>query len=185
VFHLEIRFSWIHCPLLKYGFLFWCFLAIAILILGIAYVNYLNLSPLISQPAIKEIKMRKILGARSGNWRKAFHDGNPSATLTSLRFQLCVCTSLAPFASRFFGTEIWFASFANTTEPSWLLLLIIGFAPWYQRFYVVILSGKLSKKSHLIASQKVKWLRKSSVVFSVLISIWKMIFAHWTEINFP
>jgi hypothetical protein len=45
------------------------FAAIALLILGIAYVNYLNLSAANILTRIKEIRMRKVLGA--GSWQLA------------------------------------------------------------------------------------------------------------------
>jgi len=146
------------------------FLAIAILILGIAYVNYLNLSSANILTRIKEIKMRKILGAHSWQLAQQFMMETLLLLINSLLISCVLLYLLSPFASSIFGKEIWFGSL-ETPQTILIVSAIIGFCALISGFYVVILSGKFEQRSQLKFKPESQWLRKSLVVFQFVISI--------------
>jgi len=146
------------------------FLAIAILILGIAYVNYLNLSSANILTRIKEIKMRKVLGAQSWQLAQQFMMETLVLLLSSLAISILLVYLLAPFTSNIFGTAIWFGAL-QTPQTVLTIASIIGLCAFISGFYVVVLSGKFEQKSKLIFKPDSQWLRKSLVVFQFVISI--------------
>lgn len=146
------------------------FLAIAILILGIAYVNYLNLSSASILTRIKEIKMRKVLGAHSWQLAQQFMIETLVLLLASLFISIILLFLLAPFASGVSGKEIWLGALqAPQTIP--IVAAIIGSCALISGFYVVILSGKFDQRSKLSFKPESQLLRKSLVVFQFVISI--------------
>ncbi|SFT89021.1 putative ABC transport system permease protein [Algoriphagus locisalis] len=146
------------------------FLAIAILILAIAYVNYLNLSSANILTRIKEIKMRKVLGAHSWQLANQFMTETLVLLLTSLLVSIVGLHILAPYASAIFGKEIWFESLK---EPQTILIvsMVIGVCTLISGFYVVVISGKFDTKSQVKFKPDSQLLRKSLVVFQFVISI--------------
>lgn len=146
------------------------FLAIAILILGIAYVNYLNLSAASILTRIKEIRMRKILGAHAWQLAQQFMMETLLLLLIALFISSLIMYLLAPFASDIFGKTIWFQGLLS---PQTVLGMaaILGFCALVSGLYVVILSGKFDGKSQLKFKPESQLLRKSMVVFQFVISI--------------
>ncbi|REG82541.1 ABC transporter permease [Algoriphagus antarcticus] len=146
------------------------FLAIAILILAIAYVNYLNLSSANILTRIKEIKMRKVLGAHSWQLAQQFMTETLLLLLASLMISVVFLYLLAPFAAGIFGKEIWFGALQ---KPQTILNIsaIIGFCALISGFYVVVLSGKFEQRSQLKFKPESHLVRKSLVVFQFVISI--------------
>lgn len=146
------------------------FLAIAILILGIAYVNYLNLSSASILTRIKEIKMRKVLGAQSWQLAQQFM----TETLLLLSLATVVSGILIYIASSFlenvFGAKIWIGSLL---QPEVLLFVfgVILTCSLISGFYVVVLSGNFDRKSQLKFKPDSQILRKSLVVFQFVISV--------------
>lgn len=145
------------------------FLAIAVLILGIAYVNYLNLSSVNILTRIQEIKMRKILGAHSWQLAQQFMTETLLLLLTSLSISTIFLYLLAPFASFIFGKEIWSGALQ---APATILIIVgvIGLCALISGFYVVILSGRFEHGSQLKFKPESRLLRKSLVVFQFVIS---------------
>jgi putative ABC transport system permease protein len=146
------------------------FLAIAILILGIAYVNYLNLSSASILTRIKEVKMRKVLGARSWQLAQQFM----TETLLLLFLAVLISTFLiylvGPFLDDVFGTTIWIGSLI---QPQ-VVLLVFGVmltCSVISGFYVVVLSGSFDQKANLKFKPDSQMLRKSLVVFQFVISV--------------
>ncbi|MEP0710717.1 MAG: ABC transporter permease [Algoriphagus sp.] len=146
------------------------FLAIAILILAIAYVNYLNLSSANILTRIKEIKMRKVLGAHSWQLAQQFMTETFLILLVSLFISVIGLYILAPFASDIFGKEIWFGAL-KTPQTIIIITAIIGTCALISGFYVVLLSGKFDQRSRLKFKPESQLLRKSLVVFQFVISI--------------
>ncbi len=146
------------------------FLAIAVLILGIAYVNYLNLSSASILTRIKEIKMRKVLGAQSWQLAQQFI----TETLLLLSFATVVSAILiyiaSPFMENFFGAKIWIGSLL---QPEVLLFVfgVILTCSLISGFYVVVISGNFDRKSQLKFKPDSQILRKSLVVFQFVISV--------------
>ncbi|MDG1277261.1 MAG: ABC transporter permease [Algoriphagus sp.] len=146
------------------------FLAIAILILGIAYVNYLNLSSANILTRIKEIKMRKVLGAQSWQLAQQFMIETLLLLVISLVISVVLLYLLAPFALSIFGKAIWFG-ILQTPQVVLIISTIIGSCALISGFYVVILSGKFEKRSQVKFKPETQWIRKSLVVFQFVISI--------------
>lgn len=146
------------------------FLAIAILILGIAYVNYLNLSSASILTRIKEVKMRKVLGAQSWQLAQQFM----TETLVLLLMATFVSGILiylsGPYLNDIFGTNIWIGSLV---QPQ-VILLVLGImlaCAAISGSYVVILSKSFDQKSKLKFKPDSQVLRKSLVVFQFVISV--------------
>ncbi|PZV87341.1 putative ABC transport system permease protein [Algoriphagus aquaeductus] len=145
------------------------FLAIAVLILAIAYVNYLNLSSASILTRIKEIRMRRILGARSWQLAQQFMAETLVLMILALVISSIILVIIAPYLDQVFGTPIWLWALG---KPSALLaiLILLGFCVLISGFYVVFLSGRFEKKSRMHFKLDHQWLRKSLVVFQFVIS---------------
>ncbi len=146
------------------------FLAIAILILGIAYVNYLNLSSASILTRIKEVKMRKVLGAQS--WQLAQQFMTETMVLLSLAalISALLIYLFSPVLSQVFGQPIWIGSLL---QPM-VMLVVFGLllvCALISGIYVVALSGSFDKKSKLKFKPDSQVLRKSLVVFQFVISV--------------
>ena len=146
------------------------FFAIAVLILAIAYVNYLNLSSANILTRIKEIKMRKVLGAHSWQLAQQFMAETLLILLVSLFISVIGLYLLAPFANSIFGKEIWFGAL-KTPQTIMINTAIIGSCALISGFYVVLLSGKFEQRSQFKFKPESQLLGKSLVVFQFVISI--------------
>lgn len=146
------------------------FLAIAILILAIAYMNYLNLSSASILTRIKEVKMRKVLGAQS--WQLAQQFMTETMVLLSLSAFISglLIYLFSPFLSQVFGQPIWIGSLM---QPMVILVVfgIMLICALISGIYVVVLSGSFDKKSNLKFKPDSQLLRKSLVVFQFVISV--------------
>lgn len=147
------------------------FLAMAILILLIAFVNYLNLSSANLLTRIKEIRMRKVMGAFSWQLAQQFMVETILLLGLSLAISLLLFQLLGPFASEILGKPI--------AQDLWIqpwsigvIGLILVLAAAFSGIYVVVLSGQFERNSKLKFSAKDnQWGRKSLVVFQFVISI--------------
>ncbi|RIW12940.1 ABC transporter permease [Algoriphagus lacus] len=145
------------------------FLAMAFLILGIAYVNYLNLSSASILTRIKEIKMRKVLGAQ--NWQLAQQFMIETLILLglALSFSFLILYLVKPWLTDILGKSLWFGVFS--TPGFWLILVAVFLGCMLiSGFYVVALAGKHAH-GNVTAAGKSQLLRKSLVVFQFVISI--------------
>ncbi|MBB6327509.1 putative ABC transport system permease protein [Algoriphagus iocasae] len=147
------------------------FAAMAFLILGIAYVNYLNLSSASILTRIKEIKMRKVLGAKSWQLAEQFMVETILLMGVSTGIGLLFLYLVQNLATTIFGKGIWFGAFQ--TPVFWLLILgLIGICALISGLYVVALSGKFDHKSQIkFKAPESEILKKGLVVFQFVISI--------------
>jgi putative ABC transport system permease protein len=148
--------------------------AIALLILLIACINYINLATAKAADRAKEVSIRKVVGA--GKKQLFFQFIGESLTLTFLAFLLAYLlafTILPVFNSvtgKHFPTSL-------LTAPSFLLLcfgalLIIGICSGaYPAFAITALKPATVLKGNFKSSGKGIWLRQSLVVFQFSISI--------------
>lgn len=147
------------------------FAAIALLILAIAYVNYLNLSAANILTRIKEIRMRKVLGA--GSWQLAQQFMIETLLLMVFAFGisfLIVNLLESPF-EKIFGKELWFGAYA--LPVFWLLIFaIFMLCTILSGFYVVMLSGKFGHQFQINFQPKSsQTLKKSLVILQFAISV--------------
>jgi putative ABC transport system permease protein len=150
------------------------FLVIALLILIIACVNFMNLSTARSSARAKEVGIRKVLGSLKINLVKQFLTESLLVSFVALFFALTFAGLLLPYFDRLTGKNLHAGSLF---QPAMLislvvLMLIVGLlAGSYPAFYlssfqpIQVLKGKLS------AGFKGSWLRNSLVVFQFSISI--------------
>ena len=88
---------------------------IAIFIIGIAWINYINLSTARSVERAREVGMRKVLGALRGDLVRQFMIESLMLNLIALILSLAIFTLLLPAFDRFVGRDV-FTQFSLTTE---------------------------------------------------------------------
>jgi putative ABC transport system permease protein len=150
------------------------FSAIALLILLIACVNFMNLSTARSSNRAKEVGVRKVLGSLKKNLIQQFLTESVLISLIALAFAFVISWLLLPYFNQLAGKNIHLSSLLQPTMMLSLLvlMLIVGLlAGSYPAFYlssfqpIAVLKGKLS------AGFKRSWLRNALVVFQFVISI--------------
>jgi putative ABC transport system permease protein len=148
-------------------------MALAILIILIAAVNYMNLSTAQSQRRNKEVGIAKTLGATYGQLNLKFYFETSLFVITSLLLSLTLFTLLLPFFNSLSGKAIsmqfvqsvWFWLAFGAV---WLILTLLA------GFYPALYLSSFSPKS---AMQKTKTsggqatVRKGLVVFQFAVSI--------------
>lgn len=150
------------------------FFGIALLILVIACINFMNLSTARSSNRAKEVGVRKVLGSLKKNLVQQFLVESLLISLISLGLALLAAWLLLPYFNNLTGKEIH----AGTLFQPVMLLSLIGLiiivgllAGSYPAFFlsafqpIVVLKGKLS------GGFKRSWLRNTLVVFQFAVSI--------------
>jgi putative ABC transport system permease protein len=148
-------------------------MALAILIILIAAINYMNLSTAQSQRRNKEVGIAKTLGATYAQLNSRFFFETSLFVLASLVLSLTLFTLLLPFFNLLSGKSIsmqflqvgwfWF-SFGMV----WLLLTLL--AGFYPAWYLSSFSPKLAmQKTNTSGGQML--VRKGLVVFQFAVSI--------------
>ena len=150
------------------------FSAIALLILLIACVNFMNLSTARSSNRAKEVGVRKVLGSLKANLIQQFLTESFLISFISLLFAIVIAGLLLPYFNQLAGKEIHSSSLF---QPFMLLslvvlMLVVGLlAGSYPAFFlssfkpIDVLKGKLAN------GFKRSWLRNALVVFQFVISI--------------
>ncbi len=147
---------------------------IAVLILLIACVNFMNLSTARSSNRAKEVGVRKVLGSLRKNLITQFLTESILISLIALILALIIAWILLPYFNQLSNKQISL----NIFSKPWLLpslialMLIVGIvAGSYPAFFlsafrpIEVLKGKLAK------GFKNSWLRSGLVVFQFFISI--------------
>lgn len=154
--------------------LFYLFLAVAIIILLIACVNFINLAIAQSVKRAKEVGIRKTLGANRSNLIYQFIGESFIVTLVSLVFAVGFVELLLPRFNSILNTNLRIDFIENPLYNIGLLiiLLIISLLSGsYPAFYlsrfqpVTVLKGKLNGRSKQVS------LRKILVVFQFTTSV--------------
>ena len=150
------------------------FSVIAIFILLIACVNFMNLSTARSSNRAKEVGVRKVLGSLRTNLVNQFLTESILVSLIALIVALLLAWLLLPYFNQVSSKEISIGLFSH----SWLPLLLIGLvlvvgllAGSYPAFYLSSFRPIVVLKSKLAAGFKRSWLRSSLVVFQFWVSI--------------
>ena len=144
------------------------FIVIAVFILLIACVNFMNLSTARSAGRSKEVGVRKVLGSSRSTLIYQFLTESVITSFIALFFALLLAELIAPYFNRLSGKDITL----NFTANSWLLPCLVGgtfligiLAGIYPAFFmsafqpIQVLKGKLS------AGFKNSILRNSLVIF--------------------
>ena len=150
------------------------FSAIALLILLIACVNFMNLSTARSSNRAKEVGVRKVLGSRKINLIQQFLTESFLVSLMALIVAIIAAWLLLPYFNQIAGKQI---QTGTLFQPGMLLslvvlMLIVGLlAGSYPAFFLSSFQPIAVLKGKLAGGFKRSWLRNALVVFQFSISI--------------
>ncbi len=150
------------------------FSAIALLILLIACVNFMNLSTARSSNRAKEVGVRKVLGSLKKNLIQQFLTESLLISLVALLLAIAIASLLLPYFNQLTGKSI---HVSGLFQPSMLLSLIalmfiVGLlAGSYPAFFLSSFQPIEVLKGKLAGGFKRSWLRDALVVFQFAISI--------------
>jgi len=150
------------------------FSVIAIFILLIACVNFMNLSTARSSNRAKEVGIRKVAGSLRSNLIVQFLTESVLMSFFSLLLALGIAGLLLPLFNQLAGKEMS----VFTLFSSWLLPVLIAFiivvgciAGSYPAFYLSSFQPVQVLKGSIAKGFKSSWLRSGLVVFQFFISI--------------
>ncbi len=150
------------------------FSVIAVLILLIACVNFMNLSTARSANRAKEVGIRKVAGSTKGHLIIQFLTESVLLSLFSLVLALGIAVLLLPMFNQLAGKSLHpDVLFSGRFLPILILLvLLVGcLAGSYPAFYLSSFQPIDVLKGKIAAGFKSSWLRSSLVVFQFFISI--------------
>jgi putative ABC transport system permease protein len=150
------------------------FSVIAVLILLIACVNFMNLSTARSANRAREVGIRKVAGSSKGHLIIQFLTESVLLSLFALLLALGIAELLLPMFNQLAGKSLHSdALFSGRFLPILILLvLLVGFlAGSYPAFYLSSFQPIHVLKGKLAAGFKSSWLRSSLVIFQFFISI--------------
>ena len=150
------------------------FSAIALLILLIACVNFMNLSTARSSNRAKEVGVRKVLGSLKKNLVQQFLTESLLISFVALIFAIVIAWLLLPYFDQLAGKDIHASTLFQPKMLSWLvaLMLVVGLlAGSYPAFFLSSFQPIDVLKGKLATGFKRSWLRNSLVVFQFVISI--------------
>ena len=165
------------------------FSIIALFILLIACVNFMNLSTARSAGRAKEVGVRKVLGSLRKNLITQFLSESLLISFLSMILALVIAALLLPFFNTLSGKTFTMNDFLSPwLLPSLVVLVIIvGFlAGIYPAFYLSSFKPVDVLKGRLANGFKSSWLRSGLVVFQFAISIFLIIgtLVIYTQLNF-
>ncbi len=150
------------------------FSIIAIFILLIACVNFMNLSTARSANRAKEVGIRKVAGSLRSNLITQFLTESVLTSFLSLLLAIGIAALLLPLFNQLAGKQmhVW------TLFSTWLLplrialIIVVGcIAGSYPAFYLSSFQPVQVLKGHIAKGFKSSWLRSGLVVFQFFISI--------------
>jgi putative ABC transport system permease protein len=150
------------------------FSAIALLILLIACVNFMNLSTARSSNRAKEVGVRKVLGSLKKSLVTQFLTESLLISFIALSFSLVVAWLLLPYFNQLAGKNIQHTVLFHPFMLLWMvaLMLVVGLlAGSYPAFFLSSFQPIDVLKGKLAGGFKRSWLRSSLVVFQFIISI--------------
>ena len=154
------------------------FSAIAVFILLIACVNFMNLSTARSANRAKEVGIRKVLGSMRGGLITQFLFESVLISLISLVLALGMAALLLPVFNQLSGKEMAIGVFVRPwMVPVTLgLVVMVGMlAGGYPAFFLSAFQPVEVLKGKLAGGMRTGWLRNSLVVFQFIISIFLLV----------
>ena len=150
------------------------FSAIAILILLIACVNFMNLSTARSANRAKEVGVRKVLGSQKKNLVQQFLIESLLISLVALVLAVVISWLLLPYFNQLAGKGIHPDILFQPATICSLVILMLGvglLAGSYPAFFLSSFQPITVLKGKLAGGFKRSWLRSALVVFQFVISI--------------
>ena len=150
------------------------FVSIAILILGIACINFVNLATARSAERAREVGVRKVMGSDRSQLIRQFLTESVFISLLSLVAAVGIIQMVLPLFNNLAQKELVINLFGNSMAGPLLLgfTLLIGLlAGLYPAFYISSIKPVEVMKGKFQSNSKGKWLRNGLVVFQFAISI--------------
>jgi putative ABC transport system permease protein len=154
------------------------FSAIALFILLIACVNFMNLSTARSSNRAKEVGIRKVLGSLRGQLIYQFISESVLISFISMLLALGIAWLMLPIFNELAAKHMTIGLFSRPwLAPSLLVLvLVVGLlAGSYPAFFLSSFRPIAVLKGNVAAGFKTGWLRNTLVVFQFGISIFLMV----------
>jgi len=154
------------------------FSAIALFILLIACVNFMNLSTARSANRAKEVGVRKVLGSLRGHLVWQFMMESLLISLVSMLLALGLAWALLPVFNNLAGKHMSIGLFSRPwLAPSILVLVVVVgiLAGSYPAFFLSAFRPIAVLKGNVASGFKTSWLRNSLVVFQFGISIFLIV----------
>jgi putative ABC transport system permease protein len=150
------------------------FIVIAIIILLIACVNFMNLSTARSAGRSKEVGVRKVLGSQRSNLISQFLVESVLMSFIALVLAIIIASFLLPFLNQLSGKQLMLNIFAANWMLASLILtaVVVGLlAGIYPAFFLSSFEPVKVLKGRIAAGFKGGWLRNSLVVFQFATAI--------------
>ena len=150
------------------------FISIAIFILVIASINFMNLATARSADRAREVGVRKVMGSDKKQLIKQFLSESMVISFISLVFALSVVTLSLPYFNQLFNNNLKLELLATPFLLPGILLftVLVGLlAGIYPAFVLSSFNPVNVLKGKLIHSAKGLWLRNGLVTFQFFISI--------------
>jgi putative ABC transport system permease protein len=154
------------------------FSAVAIFILLIACINFMNLSTARSASRAKEVGIRKVLGTETRFLIGQFLTESTLVALIGLSIAILICWAVLPFFNNVSAKSIQLEDFLNGKILAVIILvpLIVGaLAGSYPAFYLSSFQPIMVLKGKINAGFKRSFLRSGLVIFQFFISIFLII----------
>jgi putative ABC transport system permease protein len=148
--------------------------SISALVLMIACVNYMNLATARSLKRIKEIGLRKVIGAGKGQIVRQFLGDSVILTFLAIFLAVSIVLVVLPAFRSFVEREIVFNPLRDTTLMPALILLaaFVGtISGSYPAFFVSAFKPVSALKGASSSKSKRPWLRNALIVFQFVASI--------------
>jgi putative ABC transport system permease protein len=165
------------------------FFLIALLIMIIACINYMNLSTARSANRAKETAIRKVVGARKGVLISQFLTESVLQSLIALLLALIFIESVLPAFNRLTAQDLSI----GYTQNIWVIpgLLLVGvliglFSGVYSAIHLSSVNIIVMLKARFLTGKQHKWFRNILVVFQFSISIFIIIttFIIYSQLNY-
>jgi putative ABC transport system permease protein len=154
--------------------LIYAFWAIAVIILLIACINFMNLSTARSAGRAKEVGMRKVLGAQRTKLIGQFLGESFVFSLLSLVFAIILAKSFLPYFSGLAGKAIYLNAFETPVVYAVLaaIVVFVGMvAGSYPAFFLSAFRPIAALRGHVMEGSKSSRLRSVLVVFQFALSV--------------
>jgi len=148
------------------------FVSIAVFLLLIACINFMNLSTARSEKRAKEVGLRKTVGAGKGSLISQFLSESLLMSVLALLFSFVLIQFLLPGFNALTGKQL--SLFQTPNVIQWLITLTLGtglLSGIYPAFYLSSFKPVTVLKGTLRSALSVVTIRKSLVVFQFTISI--------------
>lgn len=114
---------------------------IAIFLLGIACVNFINLSTAHAVNRSKEVGVRKVLGSSRHQLTFQFLSESFLVTIAAFVIAICLCTIALPLVNELLGTSMNMSMVLNPASISLMVLLVIVITVLSGLYSAIVMSG--------------------------------------------